>query len=96
MEVQFTNAFRSEIDLKAHKATAHTRSMRRMAARQARTLDIDFNLAPRPRAMHGRRRDVDHGNYSLIMLSLETCFSCGTATLNYPCHIKKKLVISLY
>ena len=64
--LQFTNAFRSKIDLKAHKATAHNRNLNRTAARQARTLDIDFNLAPRPRMQRGRRRDADQGKYGMI------------------------------
>ncbi|XP_054616390.1 E3 ubiquitin-protein ligase ZNF598 [Dunckerocampus dactyliophorus] len=42
---QFTHAFRTEIDYKAHKAAAHSKS--RAEARQNRHIDLQFNLAPR-------------------------------------------------
>uniref|UniRef100_A0A3Q2NWV9 RING-type E3 ubiquitin transferase n=1 Tax=Fundulus heteroclitus TaxID=8078 RepID=A0A3Q2NWV9_FUNHE len=42
---QFTHAFRSEIDYKAHKAAAHSKS--RAEARQNRHIDLQFNYAPR-------------------------------------------------
>ncbi|KAJ0000794.1 hypothetical protein NQD34_005814 [Periophthalmus magnuspinnatus] len=42
---QFTHAFRSEIDYKAHKAAAHSKN--RAEARQNRQIDLQFNLAPR-------------------------------------------------
>ena len=51
--VQFTNAFRSDIDLKAHKATEHGRGMRKSQQKQVRAVDIDINLVPR--AGSGRR-----------------------------------------
>ncbi|CAH2037738.1 unnamed protein product, partial [Iphiclides podalirius] len=41
-----TAVFRSEIDLKAHKATVHGRGLNRGAARQARTLELQFNITP--------------------------------------------------
>ncbi|KAJ0177098.1 hypothetical protein K1T71_007107 [Dendrolimus kikuchii] len=43
-----TAVFRSEIDLKAHKATVHGRGLARGAARQARTLELQFNITPHP------------------------------------------------
>ncbi|XP_067005745.2 E3 ubiquitin-protein ligase ZNF598 isoform X2 [Anabrus simplex] len=60
VEEKFTSAFRSEIDLKAHRASVHGRSMGKAAAKQARTLELEFTLAPRPRdgrdgARGGRR-----------------------------------------
>ncbi|MCI4392189.1 hypothetical protein PGIGA_G00143030 [Pangasianodon gigas] len=42
---QFTHAFRTEIDYKAHKASAHSKN--RAEARQNRQIDIQFNYAPR-------------------------------------------------
>ncbi|KAF7691110.1 E3 ubiquitin-protein ligase ZNF598 isoform X1 [Silurus meridionalis] len=42
---QFTHAFRTEIDFKAHKAAAHSKN--RAEARQNRQIDIQFNYAPR-------------------------------------------------
>ncbi|XP_057673751.1 E3 ubiquitin-protein ligase ZNF598 [Corythoichthys intestinalis] len=42
---QFTHAFRTEIDYKAHKASAHSKS--RAEARQNRHIDLQFSLAPR-------------------------------------------------
>ncbi|XP_069557546.1 E3 ubiquitin-protein ligase ZNF598 [Brachyistius frenatus] len=42
---QFTHAFRTEIDYKAHKAAAHSKS--RAEARQNRHIDLQFNYAPR-------------------------------------------------
>ncbi|XP_045772069.1 E3 ubiquitin-protein ligase ZNF598 [Maniola jurtina] len=43
-----TAVFRSEIDLKGHKATVHGRGMPRGATRQARTLELQFNITPHP------------------------------------------------
>lgn len=66
-DAQFTNAFRSSIDYKAHVATDHSKNMRKHQQRQARTLEIDFNLAPRPGAsarVGGNRRDRrDHRDH---------------------------------
>ncbi|KAK7939851.1 hypothetical protein WMY93_003177 [Mugilogobius chulae] len=42
---QFTHAFRTEIDYKAHKAAAHSKN--RAEARQNRQIDLQFNFAPR-------------------------------------------------
>ncbi|KAK2833705.1 hypothetical protein Q5P01_017594 [Channa striata] len=42
---QFTHAFRTEIDYKAHKAAAHSKN--RAEARQNRHIDLQFSYAPR-------------------------------------------------
>lgn len=42
---QFTHAFRTEIDYKAHKAALHSKN--RAEARQNRHIDLQFNYAPR-------------------------------------------------
>ncbi|XP_017271975.1 E3 ubiquitin-protein ligase ZNF598 [Kryptolebias marmoratus] len=42
---QFTHAFRTEIDYKAHKASAHSKN--RAEARQNRQIDLQFTYAPR-------------------------------------------------
>ncbi|KAH0546009.1 E3 ubiquitin-protein ligase ZNF598 [Cotesia glomerata] len=44
---QFTSVFRSDIDLKAHIATAHGKHLGKHAAKQARTLELEFAFAPR-------------------------------------------------
>ncbi|KAK1877915.1 E3 ubiquitin-protein ligase ZNF598 [Dissostichus eleginoides] len=49
---QFTHAFRSEIDYKAHKAAEHSKN--RAEARQNRQIDLQFNYAPR---QQGRRNE---------------------------------------
>ncbi|KAI5932663.1 E3 ubiquitin-protein ligase ZNF598 [Manis javanica] len=46
---QFTHAFRTDIDLKAHRTACHSRS--RAEARQNRQIDLQFSYAPR----HSRR-----------------------------------------
>ncbi|KAM8777719.1 E3 ubiquitin-protein ligase ZNF598 isoform 1-T1 [Rhynchonycteris naso] len=48
---QFTHAFRTEIDLKAHKTACHSRS--RAEARQNRQIDLQFSYTPR----HSRRNE---------------------------------------
>ncbi|XP_061008532.1 E3 ubiquitin-protein ligase ZNF598 isoform X5 [Dama dama] len=48
---QFTHAFRTEIDLKAHRTACHSRS--RAEARQNRQIDLQFSYAPR----HSRRNE---------------------------------------
>lgn len=52
-EEQFTGVFRTEIDLKAHQAKQHSSGMGKMAAKQARTLELEFSLVPRNRAGNG-------------------------------------------
>ncbi|PSN32860.1 hypothetical protein C0J52_10305 [Blattella germanica] len=60
LEEKFTSVFRTEIDLKAHRASVHGRSIGKAATKQARTLELEFTLAPRPRdrvdGMRGGRR----------------------------------------
>lgn len=46
-EEKFTSVFRTNIDLKAHKATIHGKQMGKAATKQARTLELEFTLAPR-------------------------------------------------
>ncbi|KAK8767197.1 hypothetical protein V5799_006018 [Amblyomma americanum] len=46
----FTAAFRTEIDLKAHRAQQHNRSLTKAQAKLARTLDLEFAVAPRASA----------------------------------------------
>ncbi|XP_012997541.1 E3 ubiquitin-protein ligase ZNF598 isoform X1 [Cavia porcellus] len=48
---QFTHAFRTEIDLKAHRTACHSRS--RAEARQNRQIDLQFSFPPR----HSRRSE---------------------------------------
>ncbi|XP_057551231.1 E3 ubiquitin-protein ligase ZNF598 isoform X2 [Hippopotamus amphibius kiboko] len=48
---QFTHAFRTEIDLKAHRMACHSRS--RAEARQNRQIDLQFSYTPR----HSRRNE---------------------------------------
>ncbi|KFO88084.1 Zinc finger protein 598, partial [Buceros rhinoceros silvestris] len=48
---QFTHAFRTEIDYKAHKTACHSKS--RAEARQNRQIDLQFSYAPR----HQRRSE---------------------------------------
>ncbi|MEE6497953.1 hypothetical protein FKM82_002941 [Ascaphus truei] len=48
---QFTHAFRTEIDYKAHKTTCHSKN--RAEARQNRQIDLQFNYASR----HNRRHE---------------------------------------
>nr|SVE93460.1 EOG090X01BP [Scapholeberis mucronata] len=46
-EEKFTCVFRTEIDIRAHKAQMHSLSLGKAAVKQARTLELDFTLAPR-------------------------------------------------
>lgn len=51
-----TGVFRSDIDLKAHIATEHSRHLSKSATKQARTLELEFTIAP-------RSSRVDNGRY---------------------------------
>ncbi|KAL1495013.1 hypothetical protein ABEB36_010503 [Hypothenemus hampei] len=51
-----TAVFKTEIDLKAHIATHHGRNMSKSANRQARTLELEFTMAPRQRSENIRSR----------------------------------------
>ena len=46
---RFTHAFASEIDLKAHRSAEHMQALSKSQAREARTLDLEFNYANAPR-----------------------------------------------
>lgn len=63
---QFTHAFRTEIDYKAHKAAAHSKN--RAEARQNRQIDLQFNYAPRQ-----QRRNEGDENWYLTVLPLFLC-----------------------
>lgn len=54
-EEKFTGVFRTDIDLKAHKATVHGKQLSKAAAKQARTLELEFTLAPRGENRMNRR-----------------------------------------
>nr|CAD7202222.1 unnamed protein product [Timema douglasi] len=56
LEEKFTCVFRSEIDLKAHRASVHGRMIGKAATKQARTLELEFTLAPRRDRMEAGRR----------------------------------------
>uniref|UniRef100_A0A336KX30 RING-type E3 ubiquitin transferase n=1 Tax=Culicoides sonorensis TaxID=179676 RepID=A0A336KX30_CULSO len=43
----FTSVFRSEIDLKAHRATHHSRNMTKTESKSVRNLDLNFQSFPR-------------------------------------------------
>lgn len=43
----FTGAFRTSIDLQAHKALHHTKNKSKAEVKQARTLELEFTIAPR-------------------------------------------------
>ncbi|KAK0098533.1 hypothetical protein PV326_006993 [Microctonus aethiopoides] len=62
-EEKFTSVFRTDIDLKAHKASIHGKHLGKAAAKQARTLELEFTLAPRGdnRNGGGRRGGQLHG-----------------------------------
>ncbi|XP_062589412.1 E3 ubiquitin-protein ligase ZNF598-like [Saccostrea cucullata] len=49
---QFTHAFRSKIDFQAHQSNNHSKTLSKSQAKQARTIEVDIQLAPR-----NRRRD---------------------------------------
>lgn len=46
---EFSHAFSSDIDFKAHIAAVHSRSMSKFQARQNRQIDVEINLPPRYR-----------------------------------------------
>lgn len=54
-EEKFTSVFRTDIDLKAHKASVHGKQLSKAAAKQARTLELEFTLAPRGENRMNRR-----------------------------------------
>ncbi|KAL4240392.1 hypothetical protein ACF0H5_001182 [Mactra antiquata] len=60
-EVEFTNAFRSDIDFKSHQAQCHSKASNNFQARQERKINIDINLVPRPnsRSYRGGRESRD-------------------------------------
>ncbi|XP_005106381.1 E3 ubiquitin-protein ligase ZNF598 [Aplysia californica] len=59
---RFTHAFVSDIDLKAHKASEHNKNLSKAQVREARTIELDFQLAPRRQA-HGRGAGITSNDY---------------------------------
>ena len=57
VDEKFTPVFRTDIDLKAHRASAHGRILGKAAAKQARTLELEFTLKPRNRHQESSKRD---------------------------------------
>ena len=57
LEEEFTAVYRTEIDLRAHKATVHSKTMSRMEVKQARTLDLDISYGPRGRGGGGNENN---------------------------------------
>lgn len=57
---QFTHAFRTEIDYKAHKASAHSKS--RAEARQNRQIDVQFTYASRQQRRNEGKAEFDRRN----------------------------------
>lgn len=55
---QFTHAFSSEIDLKAHKAKMHTKNMSKLQSREARSIDVNFQFQPRRQGYGGRGKKI--------------------------------------
>ena len=54
-EEKFTSVFRTDIDFKAHKTSVHSKQLSKAAAKQARTLELEFTLAPRSENRMNRR-----------------------------------------
>ncbi|XP_078610584.1 E3 ubiquitin-protein ligase ZNF598-like [Branchiostoma floridae x Branchiostoma japonicum] len=55
-EEKFTSVFPTDIDLKAHQAAVHLKKLSKAQARQARQLDMNFQLVPRQSGYTGRGR----------------------------------------
>lgn len=56
---QFTNAFRTDIDLKAHKVNTHGKNLGKQAYREARIVDLQLNYKPRS---DNRNRSAPHSS----------------------------------
>ncbi len=63
---KFTSAFRSDIDFQAHKLAKHSRKMSKVAAKQARQLnvDIDYGTRKMQRNLAEKRSNADQRSYS--------------------------------
>ncbi|XP_078692873.1 E3 ubiquitin-protein ligase ZNF598-like [Branchiostoma floridae x Branchiostoma belcheri] len=57
-EEKFTSVFPTNIDLKAHQAAVHMKKLSKAQARQARQLDMNFQLVPRQSGFTGRGRGM--------------------------------------
>lgn len=69
LEEKFTSVFRTDIDLKAHKASVHSKQLSKAAAKQARTLELEFTLAPRGENRMNRRGMPGPSNTSNVFMS---------------------------
>ncbi|KAI5728761.1 hypothetical protein M8J77_020695 [Diaphorina citri] len=60
---QFTSVFRTEIDLKAHVATTHGRTLGKHATKQAKKLELELNFPSRSNQRGGGRGNNDGSRY---------------------------------
>ncbi|PIK55709.1 putative zinc finger protein [Apostichopus japonicus] len=63
---QFSHAFASDIDLKAHRAAVHSKTFSKFQARQNRQIDVEINLPPRTRDRRGGGPTVGRGRAHLL------------------------------
>ena len=56
---RFTNAFRSELDLKAHRLDRHSGALSKSETRQNRRVDIEVSFKRQPASHQERRRNVE-------------------------------------
>ncbi|KAF7989786.1 hypothetical protein HCN44_008460 [Aphidius gifuensis] len=79
---KFTSVFRSDIDLKAHKSSVHSKFMGKAAAKQARTLELEFTLAPRGDNNRNNRRGHQQSNNNNQTLSSPSSSSYNSRNNN--------------
>lgn len=75
-DAQFTNAFRSDIDMKSHQAHEHSKAQTKLQSRQERTLNIDINFVPRPNCRSQR------GGYADQFIACVYRSACPTVGTN--------------
>uniref|UniRef100_A0A1B0D2D6 RING-type E3 ubiquitin transferase n=1 Tax=Phlebotomus papatasi TaxID=29031 RepID=A0A1B0D2D6_PHLPP len=81
-EEHLTAVFRTDIDLRAHKASTHSRTMGKMATKQARTLEVEFSLVPRNRYSQAPPHQETEGSSSFRPLMGTTVFNQPQKTIN--------------
>lgn len=82
---QFTHAFRTEIDYKAHKTAEHSKN--RAEARQNRQIDLQFNYAPRQQRRNEGCYERESLLYRKILILFEE-FHDVFLTLKVVCIVK--------
>lgn len=91
---QFTAVFRSDIDLKAHQANIHSKSLGKMATKQLKTLEFEFTLAPRRNAQGDNGRGSSSHQHHRHRVGYDNQAEFEHEPIPYPIQVPSRVIDS--